>query len=141
MSYLELVKKAEAASANEAKKAPVDEQPPALVTNTNTARAEEREAVPRVEEERWDEEEAYMLIRRALAYLCERHLEAGKPDFDAAVLDPYEDAIDETYGAEDMGALRRAVRAFVVAGLREFRRERRADAPADYADPNVKARE
>ena len=84
--------------------------------------AEGREAVAREDEERWDEEVAYKLIRRALAYLRERHLEAGKPDFDATALNPYTDAIDETYGAEDMDALRGAVRAFVGASLKAFRR-------------------
>jgi hypothetical protein len=50
----------------------------------------------------------------------------GKPDFNAAVLDTYEGVIDETYGAEDMGGLRRAVWAFVVAELKEILRRHRA---------------
>jgi hypothetical protein len=70
----------------------------------------------------WNEEIAYKLIRDALAYLNERYLEYGKPDYNGAALDEAHDRIEEAYEAEDMGELHLAVRSFVVAGLKEFRR-------------------
>ncbi len=87
---------------------------------------EKREADPREGgvaregEERWDEDEAYELIREALTYLCQRHLEAGLPDYDPAPVGAAHDAIHEAYGADDIGTLRRAVHALVVARLKEF---------------------
>lgn len=69
----------------------------------------------------WSEDEAYQLIRKALVYVNEQHQKAGKPAFDLAALDDAGDRIDEAYVAEDMAALRRAVRAFAEAGLEEFR--------------------
>jgi hypothetical protein len=65
---------------------------------------------------KWDEEEAYALIRRALAYLAERYVK----DSDLLVLSPWEDRIDEAYAREDMGALRVAIMGYVRAGLASF---------------------
>ena len=74
--------------------------------------------------ETWNEEIAYKLIRDALAYLNERYLEYGKPDYDGAALDDTHDRIDEAYETEDLGELRKALRVFVVSRLEEFRRRR-----------------
>jgi hypothetical protein len=65
---------------------------------------------------KWDEEEAYALIRRALAYLAHRYLK----DSDLSALNPWEDRIDEAYAREDMGALRVAIMGYVRAGLASF---------------------
>ncbi len=86
---------------------------------------QKREAVAR-EEERWDKDEAHGLIKRALEHLKKRHLEAGKPDFDPTTVNRAYDRVEEACGAEDMAALRYAVRSVVVVGLKEFRRERGA---------------
>lgn len=74
----------------------------------------------------WKEDEAYRLIKDALTYLCKRHVEAGKPDFDPVAVNEAYDRVDEACGAEDMAALHHAVRSFVAVGLKEFRRERGA---------------
>jgi hypothetical protein len=68
----------------------------------------------------WDEDEAYKLIKDALDHLCEQYQKTGGPDFDPATLNDVYDRIDEAYEAEDMGQLRCAVRALVVARLKEF---------------------
>ena len=83
---------------------------------------EKRGATPRAVPtgEHWEEDEAYELIREVLAYLCRRQLEMGKPDYDPAPVGAAHDAIHEAYGAEDIGTLRRAVHALVVARLKEF---------------------
>jgi hypothetical protein len=68
----------------------------------------------------WDEEEAYALIRQALAYLAERYVENS----DLFALDPWEDRVNEAYAQGDMGALRVAVRGYVRAGLASFGKSR-----------------
>lgn len=73
----------------------------------------------------WDKDEAYELIKDALAHLNECYLAHGKPDYDGTALDAAHDRIDEACAAEDMGELRKTVRAFVVAGLKELRQQRR----------------
>lgn len=77
----------------------------------------------------WDVYEADELIKSALAYPNEQYANAGKPGFGSMALDSCEKAVDEAYGAEDMGELRVAVRVFVVAGLKEFYRRPRAAYP------------
>lgn len=64
----------------------------------------------------WDEGVADALIRAALAYLEEYHVEG----LDLSALGASGDRIDEAYAREDMGALRAAVRGFVRAGLASF---------------------
>jgi hypothetical protein len=73
----------------------------------------------------WDEDEAYKLIKDALDHLCEQYQKTGRPDFDPATLNDVYDRIEEAYEAEDMGQLRRAVRALVVARLEEFNAAKR----------------
>jgi hypothetical protein len=67
---------------------------------------------------KWDEEEAYALIRRALAYLAKHYNEGS----DLSVLGPWEDRMNEAYAREDMGTLRVAIRGYVQAGLASFRK-------------------
>jgi hypothetical protein len=64
----------------------------------------------------WDQEVADALVRAALAYLEEYHVEG----LNLSALGPSGNRIDEAYAREDMGALRAAVREFVRAGLASF---------------------
>ena len=66
----------------------------------------------------WDEEEAYTLIRQALAYLAKRYVENS----DLSALEPWGEQVNEAYARGDMGLLRVAIRGYVQAGLGSFRK-------------------
>ncbi len=72
----------------------------------------------------WDEDAAYDLARKALAYLNEYHQRAGAPDFSLEPLDEPERRIDAACEDRDMFASRIATREWVLAGLREIERAR-----------------
>ncbi len=74
----------------------------------------------------WDEDAAYDLTRKALAYLNESHQRAGAPDFSLEPLDEPERRIDAACEERDMFAYLIATREFVQAGLREIERAKRA---------------
>lgn len=69
---------------------------------------------------RWDEAEAYALVKYALAYLAKFYLEAGSLDANTIFPREFEDRIDDAYAREDMFALRIAVREWVEAVLGAF---------------------
>lgn len=70
----------------------------------------------------WDDTEAYVLVKGTLAYLNEQHRQAGKPNFDPSALHDAGDRIDGAFVAEDMGALRHALKVYVFAGIKELYR-------------------
>ena len=69
---------------------------------------------------RWDEAEAYALVKDTLAYLAKFYLEAGSPDADIVSLQEFKDRLDDAYTREDMFALRVAVREWIEAALGAF---------------------
>ncbi len=79
----------------------------------------------------WDEDAAYDLARKALAYLNESHQRAGAPDFSLEPLDEPERRINAACEERDMFAYRIATREFVQAGLRGIERAKRARGEAD----------
>jgi hypothetical protein len=68
----------------------------------------------------WDEDEAYTLLRKALAHLNAEYRKAGKPAYNAAALAESEHQIDAAFRAKDMISLRRVLHAYIVAGINEF---------------------
>ncbi len=78
----------------------------------------------------WDEDAAYDLVRKALAFLNESHQQAGVPDdFSLEPLDGPERRIDAACEERDMFSYRVATREWVLAGLREIERARALDLP------------
>ncbi len=69
----------------------------------------------------WSETEAHKLIKDTLAYLAEFYLEAGSPECELSAMHAPEDRIDEAFVAEDMFALRIAVREWGTAALDALR--------------------
>lgn len=91
------------------------EGPEDLVTDEVLADLRERKAeLLRLLE--WNEERAYALIRKALAYLAGRYADGS----DLTALGAWENRMNASYAGEDMGSLRVAVRGFVRAGLASF---------------------
>jgi acetyl-CoA carboxylase carboxyltransferase component len=83
----------------------------------------------------WDEDAAYDLARKALAYLNESHQRAGAPDFSLEPLDEPERRIDAACEERDMFAYRIATREWVRAGLREIERAQALYLPAASPSP------
>ncbi len=79
---------------------------------------------------RWDEDAAYDLARKALAYLNDSHQRAGAPDFSLEPLDEPERRIDAACEDRDMFVFRIATREWVLAGLREIERAQAFDLPS-----------
>ncbi len=71
------------------------------------------------EVDHWDEDRAFRTVQEAIRHLADCYVEGA----DLSVLNPWEDKIQEAYGAEDIGALRMAVAGLVQAGLRKFERQ------------------
>lgn len=69
---------------------------------------------------RWDEDEAYTLLKNALMYVAERYHDGD----DTGPLDVLGDRIDAAFRAEDMFALRSAVREYVYVAVSMFRPSR-----------------
>jgi hypothetical protein len=63
-----------------------------------------------------------LLMRDALRFLNEHYVEGAN----LSVLDPHENRINEAYHTAALKAYRGAIRDYVRAGLREFRRARSA---------------
>ncbi len=86
----------------------------------------------------WDEDAAYDLARKALAFLNESHQQAGAPDdFSLEPLDGPERRINAACEERDMFALRIAYREWVQAGLEGVKRAQRARDEAE--DPVARA--
>lgn len=85
----------------------------------------------------WDQDAAYALARKALAYLNQCHQRAGAPDFSLEPLDEPERRIDAACEGRDMFAYRIATREFVQAGLREIERARALDLSAASLDSPI----